>query len=203
MSPHSAEQMKSFDKEKQKIIKSDMELYDELKKFSKAVPLKDKYIIQTARKIANRKNYFERYKIEYFREYLSKIKKAEKSVLAAGGFTIDDNIEEVIKFYKKDLEQAKLQMEEIKSEAHRQEIMEEIAEKKKAMQVQGKSIEDRVKDFESLNYLLDYKFTDVDPAVCELPVKGMKVKKQDNQDNDFKFKLELKRKKAKAKLMLA
>ncbi|MBT3800758.1 MAG: hypothetical protein HOG05_06365, partial [Bacteroidetes bacterium] len=56
--------------------------------------------------VAGRKEYFDHYKIEYFREYLSKIRKAEKSVLASNGFTIDDNIQEVIDFYKKDLEKA-------------------------------------------------------------------------------------------------
>ena len=34
--------------------------------------------------VAGRKEYFDHYKIEYFREYLSKIRKAEKSVLASG-----------------------------------------------------------------------------------------------------------------------
>ncbi len=196
--PFSKEQLKDFDEKKQKEIKQDIELYDEIIKFNEIVPLDDKFIIQTARKIDYRKNYFDSYKIEYFKEYLAKVKKAEKSVLASNGFTIDDNINEVISFYKKDLEKANKELDDIKSDDHKQEVKEAIAEKKKAMQVKGKSIEDRVSEFDGLNYLLDYKFIDINPAVCELPIS----KKEKKEENNFGFMLELKKKRAKAKLLL-
>ena len=152
--------------------------------------------------MAGRKEYFDHYKIEYFREYLSKIRKAEKSVLASNGFTIDDNIQEVIDFYKKDLEKAQEVMKEIHSTEHRLEVIQEIAERKKAMQVKGKSIADRVSEFDDLNYLLDYKFTEVDPSVCEIPDKVKSKKLKVRSDDDFKFKLQLKTRTAKAKLLL-
>ncbi|MBT3301182.1 MAG: hypothetical protein HN381_02095 [Bacteroidetes bacterium] len=163
--------------------------------------------------VAGRKEYFDHYKIEYFREYLSKIRKAEKSVLASNGFTIDDNIQEVIDFYKKDLEKAQEVFQEIQSTEHKKEVIEEIAERKKAMNVKGKSIADRVSEFEGLNYLLDYKFTEVDPSICEIPDRKKKPSyafnhqsksegDQASDDKDFKFKLQLKLKTAKAKLLL-
>ena len=204
--PYSKDQLTQLDKERQKEVNKDVELFDELKKFSETVPLEDKFILLTARKIAGRKDYFDHYKIEYFREYLSKIRKAEKSVLASNGFSIDDNIKEVIEFYQKDLEKALEVMKEIQSTEHRQEVIEEIAERKKAMQVKGKSIADRVNEFDDLNYLLDYKFTEVDPSVCEIPDRKKKPSyakaSDDKDDEDFKFKLQLKRQTAKAKLLL-
>ncbi|MBT4339564.1 MAG: SNF2 family helicase [Bacteroidetes bacterium] len=200
--PYSKSQLTQIDKDKQKEIQKDLELFDELKKFAKIVPLEDKFILQVARKVAGRKEYFDHYKIEYFREYLSKIRKAEKSVLASNGFTIDDNIQEVIDFYKKDLEKAQEVMKEIHSTEHRLEVIQEIAERKKAMQVKGKSIADRVSEFDDLNYLLDYKFTEVDPSVCEIPDKVKSKKLKVRSDDDFKFKLQLKTRTAKAKLLL-
>ena len=205
--PLSKEELKKYDEERRKLIQKDMELYDELKSFMETVPMEDKYILQMARKVAGRKAYFDSYRIEYFKEYLAKIKKAEKSVLAAAGYSIDDNIDGVISHFSKDLEKAEEELTRIKSTDHRKEVVDEIAEKKKAMAVQGKSIADRVKDFKELNYLLDYKFTDVDPLVCEIPKKGLKPKVEKgkqpgNGQDDFKFKLQLQRKRAKAKLML-
>ena len=197
--PYTKEQLKNFEAEKRKEIEKDLELYDELKKFHETIPFEDKFILQTARKIAARKDNFDTWKIEYFKEYLAKIKKAEKSVLASSGYTLEDNIEEIIKAYEGDLEKAQAVMIEIKSPQHRQEIIEEIAERKKQFSVEGKTIQARVGDFEKLNYLLDYKFTDVDPNVCEIPRPEMKPQRQ---DDDFSFKLQLQRKRAKAKLNL-
>lgn len=197
--PLSKEQMKNKDENTRKLIQKDMELYDELKKFNETVPLEDKFILQTARKIAFRKDYFDTYKIEFFKEYLSRVKKAEKSVLASNGFTIDDNIENIIDFYKKNLEKEQEHLEYVLSTEYRSEVVEEIAEKKKAMAVQGKSIQARVEDFQKLNYLLDFKFTDVDHTSCEIPSPETKVK---SNDDNFTFKLQLQRRRAKAKLLL-
>lgn len=197
--PYSKEQLKNFEPEKRKEIEKDLELYDELKKFSETVPLEDKFIMQTARKIASRKDYFDSWRVEYFKEYLAKVKKAEKSVLASSGYTLEDNISEIIKAYQEDLEKAQQVLVEIKSPQHRQEVIEEIAERKKQYSVEGKTTEARVKDFEKLNYLLDFKFTDVDPNTCELPSPDMKTEKK---GDDFAFRLQLQRQKAKAKLNL-
>ena len=78
-------------------------------------------------------------------------------------------------------------------------MIEEISERKKQFSVDGKTIEARVKDFEKLNYLLDFKFTDVDPNVCEIPSPE---NKPEAKSDDFMFKMQLQRKKAKAKLVL-
>lgn len=198
--PYSKAKLKELNEKVRKDIQKDLELYEELKKFFETVPLEDKFILQTARKVAGRKDYFDHWRMEYFKEYLAKIRKAEKSVLGANGYTTQDSIPDIIANFKTDLEKAKDELTQIKSTEHKIEIIKEIEVKKKAMAVQGKSIADRVKEFENLNYLLDYKFTDVDPMVCEIPKTGLK-KETENSD-EFRFKLQLQRKRAKAKLML-
>ncbi len=204
--PYSKVKLKELNEKARKETQKDLELYEELKKFFETVPLEDKFILQTARKIAGRKDYFDHWRMEYFKEYLAKIKKAEKSVLGANGYSIHDNIYEIIANFKKDMEKAQEESIRIKSTEYRQEVIAEIKEKKNKMAVQGKSIADRVKEFENLNYLLDYKFTDVDPQICEIPETGLKPKKTKSlpakKQGDFEFRLKLQRKRAKAKLLL-
>ncbi len=198
ISPPSKEELKAKTEEERKTIKKDLELYDEMKKLFEVVPQDDKSILQLARKLSARLPRFDHWRIEYYKEYVAKVKKAEKSILAAGGYTLDDNLDEIAKHFEKDLEQANTEMERIKSTAHRQEIIDEIAERKKAMAVQGRSINDRVEEFKKLNYLLEYKFTDIDSDVCEIPESGFKPK----ASKDFAFQVQVQRKRAKAKLKL-
>jgi hypothetical protein len=48
--------------------------------------------------------------------------------------------------------------------------------------------------------LLDYKFVDIDPTSCEIPVIGLQ--KRVTANDDFKFKLQLQTKRTKSKLLL-
>jgi len=192
-------QLKEKTAEERKNIQKDLELYDEMKKLFEILPQEDKMILQLARKLSARIMQFDHWRIEYFKEYVAKIKKAEKSILASGGYTLDDNIQEIISHFDKDLEKAEIELERIRSTDYRKEVIDEIAEKKKAMAVQGKSIYDRVGDFKKLNYLLDYKFTDINAQSCEIPSSGLKPTKR---DDDFSFKLQIQKRRAKAKLLL-
>jgi hypothetical protein len=205
--PPSKDELKKYEEFQRKLIVKDLEQLDDIIRFQSLNPLEDKELISIARKLSSQKEYYDSYRVEYFREYLSKVKKAEKSVLANNGYTINDNIQEIIGFYKNDLEQAMKVMEEIKSTEHKMEIIDEIAERKKVMQVHGKTIEDRVQEFENLNYLLDYKFVDIDPTSCEIPNAKNQIPKGKSQipkekDDDFKFKLQLQTKRTKSKLLL-
>jgi len=147
VSPPTEAKLKELDKEQRESIKKDLELYDEMKSLLEAVPLEDRAILQLARKMAGRISSFDSWRIEYFKESVVKVKKAEKSILSSGGYTLDDNIQDIIGHFEKDLEKAQLEMDRIKSTDYRKEVIDEIAEKKKKMAVQGKSIYDRVNEF--------------------------------------------------------
>lgn len=49
------------------------------------------------------------------------------------------------------------------------EIYEYIANKKKELAIEGRSVKERVEEFKRLNYLLDYSMKDIDPSVQRLP----------------------------------
>lgn len=198
LNPPTEAKLKDLDKENRENIKKDLELYDEMKALFELVPLEDRAILQLSRKLSAKISRFEHWRVDYFKEYVAKVKKAEKSILSAGGYTLDDNMQDILDFFDKDLQKASLEMDRIRSGEYRQEIIEEIGEKKKKMAVQGKSIYDRVDEFKKLNYLLDYKFTDIDSYSCEIPSQGISKKPND----DFAFKLQVQKRRAKAKLLL-
>jgi superfamily II DNA/RNA helicase len=198
--PYSKKQLKELSKEDSTQYEKDLVLYNDLKSFQEKVPQEDKDILRMARRIYALRPSFDFYRMEYFKEYLSKIKKAEKSILSSGGYTLEDNMEEIVSHFEADLEKEKKELERINGTAFKMEIIEEIEAKKKAMAVQGKSIYDRVKEFKNLNHLLDYRFTDIDLQSCEIPSAGLKPAK--SGDDDFQFKLQVQKRRAKAKLLL-
>lgn len=78
--------------------------------------------------------------------------------------------------------------------------MTEIAEKKQALNVTGKSPAERAKEFEALNHLLQYKISDIVQGSCiipgfeKAPYKKAKPKAQPKpttDDSELELELEL------------
>jgi hypothetical protein len=160
--------LKAMGKDERNKIKSDIELFDAATRFLEKTPIDDKELLAIARRFANADDGYYSSSISEFKEALSIVAKAEKTILASKGFTANDNIDDVISAYRKDLEQAKEHLSFLNSDEHKQEVMEEVREKKEQMAVAGKSIEQRVREFARLNYLLSYKFADR-PADGSIP----------------------------------
>jgi len=195
------EKLKKLDKENSEKIKKDIALFDEINKFLEKTPYEDRELLMIARKLQRRFDYFETYTVNYFKESLSIIKKAERTILAGKRYTIDDDIEKVIKDYGKDLEKENEVLKDIQSEKHKNEVAKDVKEKKSAMKINGKSTEERAQEFAELNHLLSYKFPDIDPQVCIIPGKE-KPPETDRQSGDKEKRIRVARVKAQAKLKL-
>jgi hypothetical protein len=195
------EKLEKLDKDNREKIKKDIALFDEINKFLGKTPYEDKELLMIARKLQHRFDYFETYTVNYFKESLAIVKKAERTILASKGYTVDDDIDKVIKDYEKDLQKEKENLEELQSDKHKREVEKGVQEKKSAMKITGKSIEERVEEFKSLNHLLSYKFADIDPQVCIIP--DVEKSPETVQKDDGKEKrIRLARVKAQAKLKL-
>jgi hypothetical protein len=156
--------LKAMEKEQRDNVKRDIELFDAATNKKKKTPIEDKEMLAIARRFENAFDTFDTWNnVKAFKEALAIVAKAEKTVLASKGFTANDNIDDVISAYKKDLEQAKDHLSYLNSDKHKQEVMVEVRQKKEQMAVAGKSIEQRVSEFAKLNYLLSYKFADRPP----------------------------------------
>lgn len=140
-------------------------LHDDLSELLSASEISDKELIAMGRKIdasySSLGVYFaNRWYLEYLREYVSKVRKTEKTVLKSKGFTIDSDLDEVLKTYATEQSALTAQAERYKGEANSsrwEELRAEIQEKKSSLQVEGKTAQERAEEFAKLNYLLDFK----------------------------------------------
>ena len=114
--------------------------------------------------------------------------------------TIDDDIGKVIKEYQKDLEKENETLKDLQSESHKKEVAKSVREKKSAMKINGKTTEERAKEFGELNHLLSYKFSHIDPQVCIIPDNEMPP--EITQSNERQKRIRITKVKAQAKLKL-
>ncbi len=176
-------ELKKYDSDKRKKIAKDIEKYNEFKKELSKTPLGDKDIIKIARALSRMFSYVSIYEIGMFSENLSKVRKAEKTILEPKGFKITDDISKVIDEYKKDLEKEQKELEFIKGKEHKENIIAEVKQKKSAMKINGKTIAERVKEFSALNYLLSYKFAQTKIDSCPLPkAEASKIKTKEYKE---------------------
>ena len=160
--------LKEMEKDEREKIRKDFDLFDAATRFLEKTPIDDKELMAVARRFANAYAFFDTSSIKEFKEALSILAKAEKTILASKGFTANDNMDDVITAYRKDLEQAREHLAFLSGDDHKHDVMSEVRERKEQMAVAGKSIEQRVAEFASLNYLLSYKFADR-PADGSIP----------------------------------
>lgn len=179
------EALKAMEKEQRDRVKADIEFYDEVIRFFEKTPVTDTELKAMARRFSRLFPYFDNILLDYFVEAHSVVVKAEKTLLASKGFTASDNIDEAIKSYQNDLEEAENHLKYLNSEEHLDEVRREVRRKKNEMSVAGKSIPERVEEFAGLNHLLSYKFADV-PADGSIPKteKPPEASPQQTDDRD-------------------
>jgi hypothetical protein len=158
--------------QKAKTFKKAKELKEEIEQFLNASTFEDKDILSIGRRIENSYNvlhvYMDRsWYLKYFKEYVSKVRKTERTILKPKGFSIESDLTKVLDAYKLEKEavmkKADLYKGEVNSERWKS-LRKEIEDKKSALQVEGKTASDRADEFAKLNYLLAYKAEDIPAA---------------------------------------
>jgi hypothetical protein len=155
--------------QKAKAFKKAKELKEDIEALLNASTFEDKDVLAIGRKIENSYNtlrvYFDRsWYIKYFKEYVSKVRKTERTILKPKGYSIDSDFAKVLEAYQLDqqtvLKKADLYKGELNSERWKS-LRYEIEQKKSVLQVEGRTASDRADEFATLNYLLAYKSEDV------------------------------------------
>jgi hypothetical protein len=111
--------------------------------------------------------------VEYFKEFMTKVRKTERTILKPRGKTIQDDLSEIESQYnqeKADLERKAEQYKDTSTDRFR-DIVGEIEAKRKKLFVKGEPPAKRAKDFASLNHLLNYLSDDIDAHSCPLVSK--------------------------------
>lgn len=166
------------------LSKSDKEKIKKVKDLKEAIELvqqspmqDDKDILAILRRIENSQGDLQiwlnnTYIINYYKEYVSTVKKAERNILKPKGFSISDDLKKVLEAYNNDklaIEQKKKLFEGGENSERWESLREEIKAKKSTLAVDGKNATERAEDFAKLNYLLSFRASDVKADACSLP----------------------------------
>ncbi len=159
----------------------------------------DKLIIQSVTayfRLTRGNYYYGDYSFDSYKTTVSKLGKIKKTLFQDRGYSEDTNLAVIKEDLEKELQEITVEIEDLKSPEFEKKVYDELVEKKKKYGVKSASVADRVKQFASMNHLLDYKFEKTFAENCEMPEKH-KIKPAKKIDNK-----RLRIAKAKAKAIL-
>jgi len=156
-SPPSEKELKEKAKADRDAIKKELKLYEDLKEFkAKGGAVEPMEIANMVQRLHNRSNYFPYYRFVSYSELRMKITRTG-NILHKQGFDNTTDVDKVIEQYQQEVEKLRDELSYILSPEHYQKVVDEVKEKKSALAIDGKTVEERVKEFAKLNNLLEYR----------------------------------------------
>jgi hypothetical protein len=157
-----------------KAVKKAKELKEEIELVLNSADQQDKDILSVGRKIESSYPllgvYFSnKYYLSYFKEYVSKVRKTERTLLKPRGYSLTSDLSPVMAQYEAEKQNVITQSESFKGEHDSPkwaELKIEIQAKKSTLQVEGRSAESRATEFDRLNYLLEFR-TNLAPSSAD------------------------------------
>jgi superfamily II DNA/RNA helicase len=148
-----------------KQAKKAKELKEDIEAVLNSADQQDKDILALGRKLESSYQvlgiYFSnRYYLNYFKEYVSKVRKIERTLLKPKGYSLASDLSPVMAQYEADKQNILAQADSYKGDqnsAKWAELRLEIQAKKSTLQVEGRSAQSRAQEFQRLNYLLEYR----------------------------------------------
>ena len=159
----------------------------------------DKFIISTYTaylRVYELYNYnYGSYKFTRYKDVVSQLGKIQRTLFKNRGYDENTNIDKIKAELVKEQEENDQELKDLNTDQFQEKIYNQIKAAKDKLSIKGGTLDSRVKDFASLNYLLSYKFKDVDHKSCIIPTKENPIKNTTNNDKKLKI--------AKARLRLA
>lgn len=144
-------------------------------------------------------HYFER-----FKDTVSRYGKLRRTIFEQRGYSESADISTITLEMEKELALLETEIKEARSEEFYDKIYQVVADKKAKLNLKGGSLQQKVIEFSSLNYLLSYKFKDVDHTSCAIPRIENKNYKSSSRDKAKRIRIARAKAKAiKIKLMLS
>lgn len=154
--PPTKEQLSKLDAKERENIKKNLELFTKLNEFKAAGnAVTDMDISVNINRLKRKFEYFDTTNYNSYKYIRDEVVKTEK-LITGKGFTKDDDIEKIIAAIELEVEGLREQLTFLLSDEHYQEILADVHEKKSALQIEGKSVSERVEEFAKLNSLLAY-----------------------------------------------
>jgi len=113
--------------------------------------------------------------LDSFKTLLSKFSKIKRSIFKSRGVDENTNIEEIIADLNKEKTEIEENYQKINSSEFKQKLIEQIQDKKEKFSIKSGNLDERVKEFSKLNYLMSYKINQVDVDECKIPVIELPV----------------------------
>lgn len=111
---------------------------------------------------------------DQYKDTVSQLNKLERSLFKNRGYDNNTDVLKIKNELEKELEEVVTDVEELQTEDFQEKVYNQIKAQKEKLAIKGGDLDSRVRDFSSLNYLLSYKFTDVDPRMCTIPTSELK-----------------------------
>jgi hypothetical protein len=153
------------DREADKRYKKGKEIKEAIDGLLSATDLQDRDIIALGRKIDGSYGMLgvylsDRYNLSYFKEYVSSVRKTERTALNPKGFTLESDLKPVLEQYEAEKQAIVAKSDLYKGDSASPrwaELRKEIEARKSALEVEGRSAKARAEEFGRLNYLLSYR----------------------------------------------
>lgn len=169
--PMRGELMKAMAPDEKKKVQEQIRYFGRIQKFLTIASPTDKEIIGLARYIRDRgEPGFDLFPV--FHEAVAKIRAAERTVLKDRGRAYHEELEPLIQQLEVEEREAHEKIREIESPHFLQTHLDEVRLRKSKLKIAGTTVEERVKDFAALNYLMDYRASEVNSDNCVLPKPG-------------------------------
>lgn len=157
----------NFTKEQHNRIDRFRKVYDALNDLS--IEYTDKKAIKVLRMYDNLLNVNLNKTIEIYSETLSKFTKIQRTIFEQRGYSQSTDISIIKNDLENELLLADAELTAVKTPEFENDLMLKIQEQKEKYAVKGGSLQDRVNDFASLNYVMSYRYKKVENQTCEIP----------------------------------
>lgn len=165
-SPEALEKMPQGERKEHEAIRKG---WEKLTAFAEKAERDDREILAITRLILDFEPYRNIHGLYLYKSSFSKVRKAEKTVLADKGYTINSDFGEVVDGINSEIAQVSELLKKIDTQEYRMLVLSEVHRKKSALAIEGKTVEQRAEDFTRLNYLMSFRQEDVEPNTCAIP----------------------------------
>lgn len=193
VSKYTPKMLESLTKEKQYRIEKFKDLYQTLNNLTQGYTDKDLILAASSyMRLVLDRTYDS--SLDNYKEKASQFAKIKKTIFERG-YNEGTDLSIIKDEFEKELISIEAEQKELSTPEFQMKLMDKIKKEKAKYSIKGGDLKDRVRDFESLNYVMSWRYANIDKNSCSIPTKEYAGTNTPPVDNNKKLQLA----KAKAK----
>jgi hypothetical protein len=193
VSKYNPKMLEGLTKEKQYKVEKFKDLYQNLNNLTQGYTDKDLILAaSTYMRLILDRNYDS--SLDNYKEKASQFAKIKKTIFERG-YNEGTDLSIIKDEFEKELVIIETEQKELGSQDFQIKLLEKIKKEKAKYSIKGGELKDRVRDFESLNYVMSWRYANIDKNSCSIPTKEYAGTNTPTVDSNKKLQLA----KAKAK----